>query len=230
MIWRFTNWNPVMNKTKRAFTLVEALLVITVLAVLAILLASVGGRQRENSRSVVCLAKLRHLGLVHRMWRVENNDHFAPNLSEAGLRPSRYLYRAGLISGPEEMRCPSAVTLEQQAWIERNPPANDAYTRAFLNQTISYGVNALAFYQANVVINNKRTQLPSFRVLLGRESGVPLFFDSKNWQLDSSFWGDGKQVNYFIFRHQQKANVVFLDGHAEPLDRAQVSKLTPLND
>ena len=58
-----------------AFTLVELLVVVAILAVLAALLLPALGIGKNKARSVQCGSNLRQWGLAFRMYASDNEDH-----------------------------------------------------------------------------------------------------------------------------------------------------------
>ncbi|HWL54675.1 MAG TPA: prepilin-type N-terminal cleavage/methylation domain-containing protein [Chthoniobacteraceae bacterium] len=212
------------------FTLVEVIVAIGVLIILAALILPVTLRQMEAGRSAACVAKLKNLGVAIRLWRNENNDALVPSTNVLAWRPSRHLYEAGAISSPVEMMCPSVNTLAKGAWADVVNNWGSAYQIAFYNQPISYGVNTIAFNQSTPKGWGSNIT-SSYRMFIGKESHVPIFFDSKAWQANSTVWADNElRLGRFAFPHSNRSNVLFLDGHVEGLDRQGVLALNPLGD
>lgn len=79
----------------RAFTLVELLVVIAVIAVLAAILLPVLAKAKERGRGTACLSNLRQIGVALQMYVHENNDRL-PTMINLGVSTNT----PGLTNGP----------------------------------------------------------------------------------------------------------------------------------
>lgn len=66
------------NESKTGFTLVELLVVISIIALLMGILMPALGRARETGRSAVCMSNIRSISLAGRIYAYENDDQFPP--------------------------------------------------------------------------------------------------------------------------------------------------------
>lgn len=216
------------NRRPCGFTLIEAILAAALLATLAAFILPASLRQIEAGRATSCVAKLRNLRVAVRLWRNENNDALAPSTTVLAWRPSHHLYEAGGISSPVDMMCPSIDTMAKGAWSEVSSSVGSVYRMAFYQQPVSYGVNTLAFHQTTPKgWGSKVTS--TFRMFIGKENHVPLFFDAGGFQANSTVWADPElRLARFTYPHRNRSNVLFLDGHIEALDRQEVLTLHPL--
>ncbi|HRX86179.1 MAG TPA: prepilin-type N-terminal cleavage/methylation domain-containing protein [Phycisphaerae bacterium] len=128
------------------FTLVELLVVISIIALLISILLSSLKKARTQAKRVVCASRLKQLHLAHLAYALDNNGVFVPaGLSSTGSFPLWYLsaedggafapYWCGRKSEEEPLlRCPS----DRDPYpIEKNPAmAHDSQT--------SYGLNSWA--------------------------------------------------------------------------------------
>src|SRR6185437_16196027 len=80
---------------RRAFTLIELLMVIAIIGVLAALLFPAFSRAKFKSRNVICLNQLRQLGIATRLYTDENNNLLpsAELLPSTPVDPARPLTR-----------------------------------------------------------------------------------------------------------------------------------------
>ena len=72
---------------KRAFTLVELLVVLAIIAVLAALILPVLGRARESARATACLSNLHQIGLALQIY-VQENHNKLPVMRDAPTDPA----------------------------------------------------------------------------------------------------------------------------------------------
>src|SRR5437868_5976672 len=66
------------GRLRNAFTLIELLTVIAVIAILAAFLLPVFAQARESAHLTTCISNLRQLALAHQMY-VQDNDDVLPN-------------------------------------------------------------------------------------------------------------------------------------------------------
>jgi prepilin-type N-terminal cleavage/methylation domain-containing protein len=78
--------------TRRAFTIVELLVVVAIIALLISLLLPVLGRARESARVVLCSNQLRQLGIASIAYSLDNDNYLFPvyyNLGPGGTPAAR---------------------------------------------------------------------------------------------------------------------------------------------
>ncbi|HEY5345842.1 MAG TPA: prepilin-type N-terminal cleavage/methylation domain-containing protein, partial [Verrucomicrobiae bacterium] len=104
------------NQSRRAFTLVELLVVVFVLFVLAaMILPNLAGSQK--SPRIGCVNYLKQIGLSYRIWAGDNGDKYPFHLSVTnggtlGLANGRnawinFLVMSNQLSTPKILHCPS---------------------------------------------------------------------------------------------------------------------------
>lgn len=219
----------------KAFTLIELLAVLGVLLVLGLLGFPFLLGQAEKGRTAACIVKLRNLAVVMTQFRTERNQRMwnlksVAEGGEGGAPPAVVFYRYGLIRSASEMCCPSATSPsatdpKKKAWTSGGTGSPD-FVRNIATEPLSYTVNGQAFYQYSVY-RNSATKVTSFYYYNGHESKLPLFMDGKIFQLNLNSWRFPMRLNYMVLRHQDRCNVLFLDGHVESLDQRGVEQIDP---
>lgn len=146
------------------FTLVELLVVISIIAVLLAVLMPALSKARENGKRVVCGNNQKQLGLSIITFAQENGDFVPP--CEVGSQYMPYLlhtiefggrfynlgdlYRTKFLQEPKIFYCPSATVTDLQfntlknPWWERWDPAKIA--QGVRNNTMSYYTRSSYYY------------------------------------------------------------------------------------
>ena len=75
----------------KAFTLIELLVVIAIIALLVAILAPSLRTAKRLARRTLCMANLRHCGIVLNMYASENSSRVPPGLRSSGYMPSVFL-------------------------------------------------------------------------------------------------------------------------------------------
>ena len=88
---------------QRAFTLIEMLVVIAIIAILTALLLPALGRGKESARSVSCMNNLHQLGIGWISYNGDNKGRFMSNGSEGDQPVS--------VTAPPDQWCPGRQDL-----------------------------------------------------------------------------------------------------------------------
>src|ERR1700728_3040313 len=78
----------IMNKDRKAFTLVELLVVIGIIAILVGLLLPALAKARDSANTVKCASNLRGIGQAIAQYITENQDTFPPSNYPTGMNIS----------------------------------------------------------------------------------------------------------------------------------------------
>ena len=217
-----------LQASGHAFTLVELLIVIAILAILASLLLPALTRGKESAQRIKCLSNLHQLSLAgHLYWEDYNGNCF-----RYGGWPTNggQLYWFGWISpgdeGTRQFDASQGVLYPylQGRGVELCPSFNYGMSQFKQKATAaSYG------YGYNRYLDSPDTKPPIKYGQISRPADIVLFADAaqiNTWQAPASPDNPLIEEWYFVdddtsqpnghFRHKQRANAVFCDGHVAP--------------
>jgi prepilin-type N-terminal cleavage/methylation domain-containing protein/prepilin-type processing-associated H-X9-DG protein len=107
------------------FTLIELMVVLSIIAILAAILFPVFARAREKARQTNCQTNLRQIGLALSLYARDHAGHLPPNQDD--LTPLLGYY----LPMPEPLSCPSAVVAEEAAPAAARPTVDYFYRPGF---------------------------------------------------------------------------------------------------
>lgn len=203
------------SRVFRAFTLVELLVVISVIALLLSILMPTLQKARQAGRKIVCLGNLRQMGLVQVLYTQENNGKFVPwsdrfliDGGDSNKRADYYLHT--VIKDKKIFQCPNRSK--------------------FYNSESTYGWNLmLTGYPSGMppVIKNwklQETRNPSavicmfdidddgYRRVIGNQQGMWCFWRGAmpTYYPNRQHW----KIQPLQRRHDDGDNILFADGHS----------------
>lgn len=210
---------------RKAFTLVELLVVVGLIAVLIALLLPALASAREQGRRTVCLSNMGQIGTALRMYALDNRDQFPFTAEISGAttslyadwihwRPSERLKSSAIarylsVVEPRVFRCPSDPLVRPR--ILENLPYLYSYT-------MNMGLSSIKY--PNVRLTSIRHP-DQFLCLIDEDENTA---DDGNF---NPFLKDDTLHNDLAARHDHynrtfagRGNVAFVDGHADFVDRA----------
>ena len=214
--------------TCHAFTLVELLVVIAIIGILSALLLPVLARSKASAQCAVCQGNLRQLGLAGELYWGDNDGKGFPLWTSANSLGKTWWF-GWLAGGTDGQR---AFDLSRGALycylrgsdvrlcplLDRG--VNPQFQPKGTNTIFSYGCNRYLFPDPSQSrVNASRLARPADAATFADAASVDNFLQAqallKEWyylDLETNYASANNYPNAH-FRHSQKANVTFADGH-----------------
>ncbi|MDD5597382.1 MAG: prepilin-type N-terminal cleavage/methylation domain-containing protein [Victivallaceae bacterium] len=207
------------------FTLLELLVVISIIAVLMALLLPALMKAAEKGRSIGCCNNQKQIGTAFHSYADDNEDFFPAQSAPAYpigswcYLLSRYLgiswssTETYPSSGPPVFSCPTAKPFDKTEAIRTTPLYN-----------LGYGCNTY-FYDLTYSAPRSQISKPSLRLLsadLRYYSPSEGYYGTEDrstcviYRLGGINSFARTSANYFSYRHSNTLNLLFTDGHLEP--------------
>ncbi len=209
---------------RSAFTLVELLVVIGIIAVLIAMLLPALNRAREQAKTVQCMSNLRQWGQIMMMYANDNHG-FLPGVGNCATQNASGVWSNNyyVLTSPVS----STYLVNQKPSPGKNTihrcPADDVYDIRMS------GTNPVAYHQSygiNCTFTDETSsgwmRFPAMRISSAKQpTRTCLMMDNYGHAqviFNSAMPANSDLVQVHTwpaFRHQGKANVLFLDGHVE---------------
>jgi len=193
------------RRNTKAFTLLELLVAIGIIAVLAALLLPVMGRAKSKARNIACLNHLRQLGVAARLYAEDNGGTLpaAELLPSNPTDPQQPLPRISDVLGPyvskvagTNTRAPVFKCPADNDWFFEAEGSSYQWNAGLNGHRIDFGENTRF---AAVIVSNGATILQTNGDITRAADSTPLFLDYDDFHPRPPKSGK---------------NVVYMDGHA----------------
>lgn len=209
----------------KAFTLIELLIGISIVAILAALLMAGAGRAIDSAESAKCLSNLRQIGSALASYAGENNGTILPRYAndvpagEPRGWPARLL-KMGYITQADVFLCPSFFPrTSREATKAVNSDASQAYgMRNWSKPGVDWGDDTALHKPLAVVEEPGDFFIVADSVWL-----------SPGWYSQGYGITPGSAGQFVHLRHAKMANALFLDGHVEPKPREYFKELSEVD-
>ena len=203
-----------MKRRRRAFTLVELLVVIGIIAVLVGVLLPTMSTAREHAKTTACLSNLRQLAIAAHIYANHHGGRYP--IARWGADSWDF----SIVSGKP---VPGLLWRGQTDARVQQCPSYDGKTTPFEPYTgYNYNTSYIGHGQGETV------EAPAKLVQVRQPSRTALFGDGEYYNGANKFMrapfphaGDQtittRAAGTQGFRHRRMTNVAFCDGHAEPL-------------
>lgn len=206
------------------FTLVELLVVISIIAVLAAIVVPVLSRTQQNARNANCASNMRQDVAMLNAYRSDHGDYPKANYALGAPGWHQVLAEGGYL----DTNKPGTAKLIQCPQFAHVRPVPEKLIGQKLSAQYSYWPNSDLLPDPNQPDRNHT-------IRYARGEAVVLFMDGAGVQGAMNQWGiqnivgKDEEMRRVLFRHFGKMNLVFTDGHLEAVEWNPRDKKNLLN-
>lgn len=199
-----------MKKSLHGFTLVELLVVITIIGILAGIALPVFQKAQEKSRAVSDASNLRQIGLAIQTYKGDNNGDLP----------------AGKTGSDTTMTWPQQLYSYAQAWkVFKSPFDSRAFVDGASTSTtavVSYGINGQSGSTGLLGLDSSKINYPSNLIMLAPklDSGSTIAYSgtsATDLLVKPTDSGGSSTMLRGTHSSRSRINVVFADGHNEDI-------------
>jgi len=224
--FRFGVWDFSGASLRRAFTLVELLVVIAVIAILAALLLPTLSRSKATAQRIKCVSNLHQLGLATQMYWEDNGGscfRFTSATNYGRLFWFGWIEGDNVLEGQRQFDATAGALWPylQGRGVELCPSLNYSLAQFKLKArgaAFGYGYNLhLSVPPSQPPIRTSKISRPTDIALLADAAQVNTFqapASPENPMLEEFYYvSTNRNEATAHFRHAQRASAVFCDGH-----------------
>lgn len=205
----------------RGFSLVELLIIVTIIAILAAFLLPVLNSTRERGRRTACLSNLKQIGLSLEMY-ISDSDSYFPNTFFGAPFPGQKRWMDTLepyARSKQIFTCPSAPELVYQTGATNY--GGYAYNGAYYNRPVpDVATPPCSKWDHHYGVKSSEVSVPAKTLWVCDAAGnfEISWGENVNPQINATLprtFGPFGLTNMVIGRHQNFINVLWCDGHVK---------------